>query len=80
MYNYELFYLKSRAFPLRGSFGHPDLCPRPCIYYRSGSCSSGAACAFCHMPHSRRPLRLDKRHREALKRMPFKKLLKALGT
>lgn len=61
-----------------GSLGHPDLCPRPCIYYRSGTCTSGAECTFCHMSHSRRPLRLDKRHREALKRMPFKKLLKVV--
>lgn len=58
-----------------GSLGHPDLCPRPCIYYRSGTCTSGADCTFCHLSHSRRPLRLDKRHREALKRMPFRKLL-----
>lgn len=58
-----------------GSLGHPDLCPRPCIYYRSGTCTSGAECTFCHLSHSRRPLRLDKRHRDALKRMPFRKLL-----
>lgn len=61
-----------------GSFGHPDLCPRPCIYFRTGTCTSGVDCTFCHMPHSKRPLRLDKRHREALKRMPFRKLLKVV--
>ncbi|CAE7250050.1 unnamed protein product [Symbiodinium natans] len=62
-----------------GSLGHPELCPRPCIYFRSGSCASGAKCGFCHMPHSRRPLRLDKRHRESLRRMRFKQVLKGLA-
>ncbi|CAE7888410.1 unnamed protein product, partial [Symbiodinium microadriaticum] len=61
-----------------GSLGHPELCARPCIYVRSGSCTSASKCGFCHMPHSRRALRLDKRHRECLRRMPFKHVLKGL--
>eukprot|EP00439_Symbiodinium_sp_Y106_P036182 s1482_g4.t1 len=61
-----------------GSLGHPELCTRPCIYFRTGSCTSASKCGFCHMPHSRRTLRLDKRHRECLRRMPFKHVLKGL--
>lgn len=54
-----------------GSQGHPDLCLRPCLYFAAGRCVNGQECTFCHMPHPKRPLRLDKRHREILKRMPF---------
>jgi len=61
-----------------GSMGHPDLCPRPCLYYASGNCINGNLCGFCHMPHPKRPVRLDKRHREMLKRMPFEELVKFL--
>ncbi|CAJ1344285.1 unnamed protein product [Effrenium voratum] len=69
---------KGKQMTNPGSLGHPDLCPRPCIYFRTGTCASGAGCTFCHMSHSRRPLRLDKRHREAIKKMPFKKVLKVI--
>mmetsp|Transcript_99828 Transcript_99828/g.291260 ORF Transcript_99828/g.291260 Transcript_99828/m.291260 type:complete len:877 (+) Transcript_99828:58-2688(+) len=58
-----------------GSIGHPNLCPRACIYFTVGKCANGRDCGFCHMPHPKRPVRLDKRHREALKRMPFGELV-----
>lgn len=61
-----------------GSMGHPNLCPRACIYYAMGNCANGRDCGFCHMPHPKRPVRLDKRHREALKRMPFSELINML--
>lgn len=58
-----------------GSVGHPDLCPRPCIYFSSGNCTNGNDCTFCHMPHPKRPVRLDKRHRQELQKMPFPQML-----
>jgi hypothetical protein len=54
-----------------GSLGHPELCPRPCLYFARGQCANGNCCDFCHLPHPKRPSHLDKRHREMLKRMPF---------
>lgn len=54
-----------------GSIGHPELCPRPCLYYPIGQCANGANCNFCHMLHPKRPAHLDKRHRVMLKEMSF---------
>jgi len=59
-----------------GSIGHPDLCQRPCVYYSAGNCVAAQDCTFCHLPHPKRPVRLDKRHRETLKSMGFPDLLK----
>jgi len=61
-----------------GSIGHPDLCPRQCLYFAKGSCTNGNDCQFCHMPHPKRPVRFDKRHREILKKMPFDELLSVM--
>jgi len=52
-----------------GSIGHPDLCPRPCLFFAQGTCTNGTDCEFCHLPHPKRPAHLDKRHREMIKRM-----------
>jgi len=57
-----------------GSRGHPDLC-RPCLFHAQGRCTKGAGCGCCHVPHPKRPIRFDKLHREALKRMPFEHLV-----
>jgi len=54
-----------------GSIGHPELCPRPCLYFPSGRCVNGEDCNFCHFSHPKRPAHLDKRHRARLKEMPF---------
>jgi len=54
-----------------GSMGHPELCPRPCLYFARGECVNENNCDFCHLPHPKRPSHLDKRHREMLKRMPL---------
>jgi len=54
-----------------GSVGHPELCPRPCLYYPLGKCVNGNECEFCHLSHPKRPAHLDKRHREMLKGIPF---------
>mmetsp|Transcript_20016 Transcript_20016/g.46595 ORF Transcript_20016/g.46595 Transcript_20016/m.46595 type:complete len:996 (+) Transcript_20016:35-3022(+) len=58
-----------------GSIGHPDLCQRPCVYFSAGNCTASQECSFCHMMHPKRPVRLDKRHRETLKSMKFEDLL-----
>mmetsp|Transcript_14925 Transcript_14925/g.32931 ORF Transcript_14925/g.32931 Transcript_14925/m.32931 type:complete len:367 (-) Transcript_14925:171-1271(-) len=55
-----------------GSLGHPELCMRPCIYFASGGCSNGECCEYCHMGHPKRPVHLDKRHRELLRGMSVK--------
>lgn len=52
-----------------GSVGHPELCPRPCLYFPTGRCANGDSCNFCHFPHRKRPAHLDKRHRAMLKEM-----------
>lgn len=54
-----------------GSIGHPELCSRPCLYYAAANCTNGNNCDFCHLPHSKRPAHLDKRHRDMLRDMPF---------
>jgi len=56
-----------------GSVGHPELCPRPCLYFPVGECVNGAECEFCHLPHPKRPSHLDKRHREMLRQLAFSK-------
>mmetsp|Transcript_75433 Transcript_75433/g.164564 ORF Transcript_75433/g.164564 Transcript_75433/m.164564 type:complete len:370 (-) Transcript_75433:181-1290(-) len=55
-----------------GSLGHPELCMRPCIYFATGGCSNGESCEYCHMGHPKRPVHLDKRHREMLRGMSMK--------
>jgi len=54
-----------------GSIGHPELCPRPCLFYPAGTCVNGTECNFCHFAHPRRAAHLDKRHRAMLRDMPF---------
>jgi len=54
-----------------GSAGHPELCPRPCLYFSAGECVNGATCEFCHRPHPKRPAHLNKRHRQLLRTLPF---------
>merc|ERR1719506_676516 len=51
--------------------GHPNLCSRACHYFAAGSCANGEACQFCHLPHSKRPVRLDKANRALLRNMSF---------
>ena len=46
-----------------GSLGHPEVCRRQCIYFLQGHCSNGDACTYCHLPHTQRAPKLDKRQR-----------------
>lgn len=54
-----------------GSAGHPESCARKCIYFATGSCSNGVDCGYCHMPHRKRPCRLDRNNRNLLQGMSF---------
>ncbi|CAE6943474.1 unnamed protein product [Symbiodinium natans] len=49
--------------PSLGSRGHPDVCRRPCIYFTTGHCGNGQACAYCHLTHEKSMPKLDKRQR-----------------
>jgi len=55
----------SRISP--GSWGHPDLCSRPCLYFAAGACTNGSNCEYCHLEHTKRPAHLDKRQRDTLR-------------
>merc|ERR1712183_521510 len=61
-----------------GSLGHPELCPRPCLYFTAGACANGRGCEFCHWPHPKRPAHLDKRRREILKAMTFPQIIEIM--
>ena len=37
-----------------GSYGHPNICRRPCILFTRGTCQAGADCNFCHVNHDTR--------------------------
>ncbi|CAE7228160.1 unnamed protein product [Symbiodinium natans] len=53
--------------PSQGSLGHPEVCRRPCIYFIAGNCENGQACDYCHMEHTEKPPKLDKRQRSMIK-------------
>lgn len=48
-----------------GSFGHPELCHKPCLFMHHGSCPAGSACSFCHCSH--RDRQLSRKQRDAIK-------------
>mmetsp|Transcript_72595 Transcript_72595/g.170210 ORF Transcript_72595/g.170210 Transcript_72595/m.170210 type:complete len:250 (-) Transcript_72595:36-785(-) len=52
-----------------GSYGHPEVCSRPCIHFAHGSCPNGYSCGFCHMEHVRPRKKFDKKQREAYSRL-----------
>eukprot|EP00928_Gymnodinium_smaydae_P033649 TRINITY_DN24042_c0_g1_i1.p1 TRINITY_DN24042_c0_g1~~TRINITY_DN24042_c0_g1_i1.p1 ORF type:complete len:536 (-),score=75.50 TRINITY_DN24042_c0_g1_i1:15-1622(-) len=68
----------NNGMPSRGNIGHPELCARPCIYASRGDCVNGDACGFCHMPHVKRAVHLDKKGRDLLKRMTFEERLQTI--
>ncbi|CAK0790120.1 unnamed protein product [Prorocentrum cordatum] len=46
---------RSGCLPSAGSYGHPELCNRPCWYWPTASgCRHNQACDFCHLPHPKR--------------------------
>ncbi|CAL1148567.1 unnamed protein product, partial [Cladocopium goreaui] len=62
----------------RGSYGHPNVCARPCILFLCNKCYKGNKCGFCHLPHESRPRTLDKQQRSYLKELPKVTFLKML--
>ena len=48
----------------KGSFGHPELCNRPCVF--QDCCENRNECTYCHLPHERSP-KMDKRQRLIVK-------------
>lgn len=62
-------YQDGESLPSIGSFGHPELCAPPCVYFAWGPCAKGSYCAFCHMAH-REPIgKLDKRQRKIFQKL-----------
>lgn len=52
-----------------GSIGHPEMCPKPCLFFQAGHCKRMFSCTFCHLPHPNRTSHLDKRNRELLRNL-----------
>ncbi|CAE7904529.1 ubiB [Symbiodinium microadriaticum] len=63
------------TLPSKGSYGHPELCRKPCLFLRYGNCPNGVHCEYCHVPHSSRAVKLDKRQRDSLKELSESALL-----
>lgn len=61
-----------------GSFGHPETCTRPCLYYWRGLCRNAKSCRFCHLPHVKRPPRFDKRNRKVFEEMQLRQKINIL--
>ena len=61
--------------PSQGSLGHPEVCRRPCVYFIAGYCEHGQACAYCHMEHTEKMPKLDKRQRGIMQRLSRAQLL-----
>ena len=60
--------LELRAQP--GSFGHPTLCSRPCVYIvKSGFCHHGSQCGYCHGTREKGPVKIRKNLRMLLARL-----------
>eukprot|EP00434_Breviolum_minutum_P009101 symbB.v1.2.008016.t1/scaffold498.1/size458234/8 len=57
-----------------GSYGHPELCHRPCVHLAKGQCAAGADCGYCHCQHSR-PVHPDKKQRVFLNSLSYSQLL-----
>ena len=66
--------IDSEVAPTLGSYGHPELCHRPCVNFMKGVCKSGNECNFCHLPHTKNP-KFDKQQREMLASLPKPTLL-----
>ena len=61
--------------PSFGSLGHPEVCQRPCIYFQSGLCQNGSACNYCHLFHSEKFGKLDKKQRTLLQGLSYEEFV-----
>eukprot|EP00435_Cladocopium_sp_Y103_P075290 s14_g56.t1 len=57
-----------------GSYGHPELCHRPCVHLAKGQCAAGADCGYCHCQHNR-PVHPDKKQRVFFNSLSYPQLL-----
>ena len=57
-----------------GSFGHPELCGRPCIHFITERCEKGYNCNFCHIEHDKKNVKLDKKQRTLIKTLGLQRL------
>lgn len=53
-----------------GSIGHPFCCSRPCMFFATGTCANAASCSYCHLPHLKRPVHLDRQNRAYFDSLP----------
>lgn len=59
-----------QEIPTLGSYGHPNICRRPCILFLRGNCGRFGDCGFCHLPHEKKAASFDKQQRDILKSLP----------
>mmetsp|Transcript_83663 Transcript_83663/g.200725 ORF Transcript_83663/g.200725 Transcript_83663/m.200725 type:complete len:240 (+) Transcript_83663:50-769(+) len=60
---------EEELMPSIGSFGHPELCAPPCVYFAWGPCVKGVKCGFCHLAHRENIGKLDKRQRKTCQKL-----------
>lgn len=64
--------------PSIGSFGHPEMCSRPCVYFTWGPCPKAAYCGFCHLAHRESIGKLDKRQRKIFQKLGEAEMIELL--
>lgn len=69
--------IRASDVPNLGSWGHPELCHRPCITFVKGNCELAESCSFCHFPHVK-VAKFDKQQRRILATFPKSTLLAAI--
>lgn len=61
--------IEETLLPSLGSYGHPELCRRPCLFWvQKKECAKGASCPFCHEDHEKL-VSLDKAQRNIMARL-----------
>jgi len=61
--------IEETVLPSLGSYGHPELCRRPCLFWvQKKECVKGASCPFCHEDHEKL-VSLDKAQRSVIARL-----------
>ncbi|CAE6933141.1 unnamed protein product [Symbiodinium sp. CCMP2592] len=58
-----------------GSYGHPEVCRKPCVFFQVGQCENGDACGYCHLRHEKRLRLPDRRQRSVLRKLNKSELL-----
>lgn len=58
-----------------GSYGHPEVCRKPCVFFQVGQCENGDSCGYCHLRHEKRPRLPDRRQRSVLRKLNKSELL-----